>query len=54
MHRVAMMRELKAIMNTSTSSGWPIAKAIFGDLMSKIEAGKLQWTDQYRLWQARV
>ena len=54
MHRVAMIKELKAVMDTATTSGWPVAKSIFGDVMAKIESGKLQWCDEYALWQARV
>ena len=54
MHRVAMIREIKAVMDTATTSGWPVAKSIFGDVMAKIESGCLQWTDEYALWQARV
>ena len=53
-HRVAMIKELKAVMDTTTNSGWPVGKSIFGDVMAKIEAGKLHWTDDYALWQARV
>ena len=54
MHRIAMLKETKAVMDTATTSGWPVAKFIFGDVMSKIESGKLQWCDEYALWQARV
>ena len=54
MHRIAMIRELKAVMDTATTSGWPVAKSIVGDVMAKIESGRLQWTDEYALWQARV
>ena len=54
MHRMAMLKEIKAVMDTATTSGWPVAKFIYGDVMSKIEAGKLQWVDEYALWQARV
>ena len=54
MHRLAMLNEVKAIMDTATSSGWPVAKSIFGEVMAKIETGKIQWTDSYSLWQARV
>ena len=53
-HRVAMIKELKAVMDTTTNSGWYIGKSIFGEVMGKIEAGKLSWTDDYALWQARV
>ena len=54
MYKDAMMNELKEIMHLSSTVGWPIAKATFGEEMSTIEMGRASWDDPDSLWKARV
>ena len=40
--------------DTGTTSGWPVARVIYGEVMGKIERGTLQWEDKDAMWQARI
>ena len=52
--RNAMLVELREIMDTTTTCGWDVGKALFAATMTKIEEGKLQWDDANALWQTRM
>ena len=54
MFKDAMINELKETMHLASSVGWHIAKAAFGEVMSKIELGRISWDDPDGLWKARM
>ena len=41
-------------MDLSYTVGWPIAKAAFAHVMTRVEQGKISWTDSNAIWQART
>ena len=54
MFKDGMLNELKETMHLSCTAGWPIAKAAFGEVMSKVEQGRIGWNDPDGLWRARM
>ena len=52
-HRMAMLEELWETLETAETSNWTAAKSAFERTMTKIEAGRLKWTDTAALMHNR-
>ena len=39
-------------MDLSYTVGWPIAKAAFAHVMTRVEQGKISWNDSNAIWQS--